>query len=131
VAARIAKDKKESLLSLSVKVFGDPTYICTVTRGHFTPPPNVDSAIIAVANISSDRLNGLDKKAFFTLLHLGFGQKRKQLIGNVSSLAPRPVLEALFISLGLSLTVRAEDISASNWITLATHLLSPDFPQQK
>lgn len=131
VAARIAKDKKESLLSLSVKVFGDPTYICTVTRGHFTPPPNVDSAIIAVANISNDRLKGLDKKDFFTLLHLGFGQKRKQLIGNIAGLAPRATLEALFTSLGLSLTVRAEDISAPNWLILATHLLSPDFPHNK
>lgn len=131
VATRIARDKKESLLSLSVKVFGDPTYICTVTRGHFTPPPNVDSAIIAVANISNDRLNGLNKKDFFTLLHLGFGQKRKQLIGNIANLAPRAVLEELFTSLGLSLTVRAEDISASNWLILATHLLSPNFPQQK
>jgi 16S rRNA (adenine1518-N6/adenine1519-N6)-dimethyltransferase len=128
VASRIAGDKKESLLSLSVKVFGDPTYICTVGRGHFTPPPNVDSAIIAVTNISTLRMNGLDTKAFFDLLHRGFGQKRKQLIGNLAHTAPREALEKLFVSLGLTLTVRAEDIPVSTWIALATHLLSPDFP---
>ena len=128
VATRIARDKKESLLSLSVKVFGDPTYICTVGRGHFTPPPNVDSAIIAVNAISGARLGGLNAKDFFILLHLGFGQKRKQLIGNLSHLAPREVLEKVFVSVGLSLTVRAEDIIPSTWIALATHLLSPDFP---
>src|SRR5690606_15015371 len=42
LAERIARDKKESLLSLSVKVFGEPTYVTTVKRGHFTPPPKVD-----------------------------------------------------------------------------------------
>jgi 16S rRNA (adenine1518-N6/adenine1519-N6)-dimethyltransferase len=131
VAARIVKDEKESLLSLSVKVFGDPTYICTVGRSHFTPPPHVDSAIIAVLNISKDRTKNLDIKAFFELLHLGFGQKRKQLIGNLAHTVPRENLEKLFVSLGLSLTVRAEDIPVSTWITLATHLLSPDFPQKK
>lgn len=131
VAARIVKDKKESLLSLSVKVFGEPTYICTVARSHFTPPPHVDSAIIAVGNISASRLNGLNIKEFFILLHLGFGQKRKQLIGNLSHTAARADLEKLFVSLGLSLTVRAEDIPVSTWITLATHYLSPDFPRLK
>ena len=129
VAARIARDKKESLLSLSVKIFGDPTYICTVSRGHFTPPPQVDSAIIAVSNISDAKVAGLNTKALFDLLHLGFGQKRKQLIGNLAQLAPRDVLEKVFISVGLSLTIRAEDIPVSTWILLATHLLSPDFPQ--
>ncbi len=131
VAARIARDKKESLLSLSVKVFGDPTYICTVGRSHFTPSPNVDSAIIAIRDISSVRLGRLDPKAFFTLLHLGFGQKRKQLIGNLAHTAPRDELEKVFLSLDLSLTVRAEDIEVSTWIALATHLLSPNFPQQQ
>lgn len=130
VAARIARDKKESLLSLSVKVFGDPTYICTVARSHFTPPPHVDSAIIVIRDISNNRLGGIDAKAFFTLLHLGFGQKRKQLIGNLAQTVPREALERTFLSLRLSLTVRAEDISVPTWIALATHLLSPDFPQQ-
>src|SRR6056297_1495077 len=52
VAQRIARDPKESILSMSVKVFGDPSYICTIKRGHFTPPPAVDSAIVAVHNIN-------------------------------------------------------------------------------
>jgi 16S rRNA (adenine1518-N6/adenine1519-N6)-dimethyltransferase len=92
VAARVARDKKESLLSLSVKVFGDPTYICSVGSSHFTPPPKVDSAIIAVNDISKARLEGLSEKDLFILLHLGFGQKRKQLIGNLAHSAPREAL---------------------------------------
>ncbi|MEY2665387.1 MAG: dimethyladenosine transferase, rRNA (adenine1518-N6/adenine1519-N6)-dimethyltransferase [Candidatus Parcubacteria bacterium] len=118
VATRIARDKKESLLSLSVKVYGDPTYICTVGRGHFTPSPKVDSAVIAIRNISKQRLNGIKEKRFFTLLHLGFGQKRKQLVANLSSVAPREVILEALQSLSLSPTVRAEDIPADAWIAL-------------
>src|SRR5690606_300861 len=48
VAKRIVSDaernEKESLLSLSVKVYGTPKYVKTVSRGHFAPAPNVDSA---------------------------------------------------------------------------------------
>lgn len=123
VAARIARDKKESLLSLSVKAFGTPTYICTISRSHFTPAPGVDSAIIAITGINRDHFKHFSRTDFFTLLHLGFGQKRKQLLGNLSSHYERAVVSQLFERLGLSQTVRAEDIPLSVWLTIAAHLL--------
>ena len=125
VAERIARSKKESLLSLSVKVFGNPTYIGTVKRTHFSPPPKVDSAIILIQNISQDQLGGLTAADFFTLLHLGFGQKRKQLLGNLSARFERTHLEQVFTTCGLEKTVRAEDVPLPSWLTLAKKL----FPQ--
>jgi 16S rRNA (adenine1518-N6/adenine1519-N6)-dimethyltransferase len=129
VAERIARDKKESLLSLSIKVFGQPTYICTISRGHFTPPPKVDSAIIAVYDVSEEKLRGINKKDFFTLLHLGFGQKRKQLLGNLSASYERTAIESILKDLQLSPTVRAEDISIEKWLEIAVRLLSTPHPQ--
>lgn len=82
----ISKGEKESLLSLSIKSFGEPAYIKNVSRGHFTPPPKVDSGIIAVRNISRDNFIDVPTIFFFELLHLGFGQKRKQLLGNLSNI---------------------------------------------
>lgn len=53
VAERIcAHDKKESILSISVKAFGTPKIIARVPPGAFTPPPTVDSAILVIENIS-------------------------------------------------------------------------------
>lgn len=124
VATRIARDKKESLLSLSVKVFGNPTYICTVSRGHFTPPPKVDSAIIAISNISREKLAGVTKESFFTILHLGFGQKRKQLIGNLSAHYDRVAVANILEEAKLTPTVRAEDISIETWLFLVKKLQS-------
>lgn len=125
VAERIARDKKESLLSLSIKVFGEPSYICTVKRSHFSPPPRVDSAIIAINNISRQNFNQISLVDFFNILHLGFGQKRKQLLGNLSVGFQRNHLQQIFTEIKLSETVRAEDIPLSTWLQLLKKL----FPQ--
>lgn len=133
VAERIARDKKESLLSLSIKIFGNPTYISTIKRGHFTPPPKVDSAILAVHNISHDHFlkNDIVPENFFTILHLGFGQKRKQLLGNLNTLFSRDHLMTVFQDLGLSLTIRAEDVPLHTWLQLipALHLKHDSLPE--
>lgn len=124
VAERIAREKKSSLLSLSVATFGTPSYICTVKRGNFTPPPAVDSAIIAVHNIHRDHFATLSQEHFFTLLHLGFGQKRKQLLGNLAGQYDRTHLEVVFTQLELPLTIRAEDLTLTTWLALANALVT-------
>lgn len=115
VAERIARDKKESLLSLSVKAFGDPKYIETVKRGNFTPQPKVDSAIIAVQNIGDTRLTRDVAPFFFEVLHLGFQSRRKQLLGNLASSYEREALVHIFSTLGIPLAARGEDLSAEIW----------------
>lgn len=124
VAERIARDPKESLLSISVKIFGTPTYVKTVGRGHFVPPPKIDSAIIKIADISKEQLKGINSELFFEILHLGFGQKRKQLLGNLAKKYDRTILTHIFSTLNIPLDVRAEDIAPEIWPDLITHILS-------
>ncbi len=119
---RIVRDPKSSLLSLSVRVFGDPKYIKTVSRGHFSPVPQVDSAILAIYNINRERLAGVSSEFFFTLTHAGLGKRRKQLLGCLSDLYERPSLIEIFTSLALPLNVRGEDLSLAQWLNLATAL---------
>jgi len=122
VATRIARDQKESLLSLSVKVFGEPTYIKTVSKGHFTPPPKIDSAIIAIRGINQDNFQSLSPELFFEILHLGFGQKRKQLLGNLSQKYDRELLTHTFSTLSIAPDVRAEDVPLKIWLQLVAAL---------
>ncbi|MFT5832000.1 MAG: 16S rRNA (adenine1518-N6/adenine1519-N6)-dimethyltransferase [Candidatus Paceibacteria bacterium] len=122
VAQRIAQGTKESILSLSVKVFGEPKYIDTIKRGHFTPPPAVDSAIVAIYNINRSRLNGITDEVFFDVLHAGFGQKRKQLAGNLSKLFQKETVSDSLVELGLTPQSRAEDLSITHFINLITLL---------
>lgn len=123
VAQRIvAKDSKESLLSLSVKVFGTPSIIRNVSRGSFFPAPNVDSAIIHIADISKDKLKDIDEKYFFTLLHLAFAHKRKQLLPNLGSVYSKDALVSAFEVCSIPLHVRAEDLTLSDFIALCKRL---------
>jgi 16S rRNA (adenine1518-N6/adenine1519-N6)-dimethyltransferase len=122
VAERIARDTKESILSMSVKIFGDPTYICTVKRGHFTPPPAVDSAIVAVNNINKTRLQSIPADTFFTTLHAAFGQKRKQVAGNLRSLFSKETVTSTLVAMGVVPTVRAEDLSIEQFMALISTL---------
>lgn len=128
VAKRITTDlkrgEKESLLSLSVKVFGEPELIRTVTKGHFNPPPKVDSAVIAIRNINTKNFKGFTREQFFNLLHLGFGQKRKQLITNLSQTFGRPLVSHTLSTLEIREDVRAEDLSLEKWLNIAK-LLCP------
>jgi len=123
VAERIARDKKESLLSLSVKVFGTPRYVKTIGKGNFTPPPKIDSAIIAISGISNEKLGKIPRTFFFKILHEGFKSKRKQLLGNLSSTYSRGVLTHIFSTLTLPLDVRGEDLSLDIWLNLCEQLL--------
>lgn len=123
VARRIvAKDKKESLLSISIKAYGSPLYIEKVLAGSFVPSPKVDSAIICIENISKVFFKNFSEDNFFSLLNTGFHHKRKMLVSNLSEDFGRERVEKVFHKIGLDLKVRAEDVSLSKWREIASEL---------
>ena len=141
VAKRIvAGDKKESIMSISVKAYGEPKMIAKVDKRYFSPAPKVNSAIIAIKNISRKNFNSpleeyplggggrivhpgasatpqegnnLEEK-FWEIVKAGFAHKRKKLSSNLKNtiLCPKDTLT----SLG---NKRAEDLSLADWIMLA------------
>ena len=124
VAERIAKSKKESILSLSVKAYGEAHYVRTIQAKFFDPAPKVDSAILHISNISSrffDRAP-FTSEEFFALIKLGFSQKRKVLVKNLSSEYPKDLLKQIFEELSLIETIRAEQLSVDLWRKLLTEL---------
>lgn len=122
VVERIVRSKKSSLASLSVAVFGTPKYVKTVSRGHFSPSPRVDSAILAINTISHLALPSIEeRRRFFTLLHAGFQSKRKQLAGNLQTLVPKQEVIDFLTKNSLPATARAEDLSVTNWLALYHH----------
>ncbi|HUQ30123.1 MAG TPA: 16S rRNA (adenine(1518)-N(6)/adenine(1519)-N(6))-dimethyltransferase RsmA [Candidatus Paceibacterota bacterium] len=123
VAERIARSKKESLLSLSVKAYGTPRYEFTVPRGAFVPAPNVDSAALSIVGISRDAFSTKSEETnFFKLIRAGFAHKRKQLLGNLKEIAPESAVVAALTSARISEKARAEDLALSDWLSLARTL---------
>ncbi len=116
VAQRIvARDAKESILSLSVKAYGTPKYISTVKAKYFSPEPKVDSAIILIEKISKDFFSNFSEEHFFKVIKTGFAHKRKMLIGNLKQKFNSETIEAAFEKAHVTKTVRAEDLSLEQW----------------
>ncbi len=122
VAERIATDDKESILSLSVKIFGVPQYIETIKAEYFNPVPKVDSAILAIYDIKKPDDINLD--TFFKLIHVGFAHKRKVLIKNLEEITTKDTLEKIWQQLDLDPKIRAEDIHIDTWKKIAQILNS-------
>jgi len=119
VAERIVrKDKKGSILSVSVDAYGYPKYIKTVKKNLFRPAPKVDSAILAIENISRDKFekNNVSEKDFFEVLKKGFAHKRKRLMKNLGT------DENVFQKLDVPQNIRAEELSTEKWFSLAKDL---------
>jgi 16S rRNA (adenine1518-N6/adenine1519-N6)-dimethyltransferase len=124
VAERVcARDGKESILSLSVKAFGEPKLVYRVSRGSFNPAPTVDSAVLQIKNISrSNFKNQYHEQLFFKTVKAGFAHKRKLLLSNLKDIFPSANVPELFETLGLSPKVRAEDVTLPLWIQLSSKL---------
>ena len=110
-------NNKESLLSISVKVYGVPKIIMRVGKEQFSPQPKVDSAIILIDNISRDFFtdNKISEEKFWTIIHAAFAHKRKTVTGNLKGLVESERLLAELEEQKISPTVRAEDISIEEW----------------
>ena len=123
---------KESLLSISVKAYGEPKMIMKVPARYFSPAPKVDSAIIKISNISRkiftpsktpssfghSPLAGGEKvveEKFWEIVRAGFAHKRKKLSSNLKNLQVHTGY-GQGVELG---NKRAEDLSLLNWINLA------------
>ena len=135
VAQRIlARDGKESILSISVKAYGEPKMTAKVDKRYFSPAPKVNSAIIKISNISrkiftspqpspnigeggngtvqSKTLNSQAfEEKFWEIVKAGFAHKRKKLSGNLKDVYQKDAL-------GLLADQRAENLSLADWMTL-------------
>jgi len=105
-----SRRKKESILSISVKVYGQPKIIKKVPAKCFSPKPKIDSAILLIDKISKVFFKDINEKNFFETVKRGFSSKRKLLKNNLKLLDTECLAKC-----GISEKVRAEDLSLENW----------------
>lgn len=124
VAERIvARDDKNSLLSLSVAFYAKSKIETIVTKDNFYPAPKVDSAVINIFDIHFWSYSQ-DEKKTWQLIKRGFASKRKKLVNNLSTdpnLSKEKILD-VFLKLKLDKNVRAENLSPEDWLNLSQNL---------
>ncbi len=111
---------KESILSLSVKAYGEPKYIMKVHKRFFSPSPKVDSAIISINNISNKSFkNKEEENSFFRLIKSGFIHKRKVLRKNLEEIEKDTTkIDKIFSELEIDSKIRAEDVPFIKWLEM-------------
>ncbi len=124
VAKRVvARDGKESILSISVKAYGKPEYVEKVLAGSFVPAPTVNSAILAIYDISKGFFGEFSEEFFFRVVKAGFKAKRKKLSSNLATEFDKNSVENAFQKLSLDPNVRAEDVPVGVWGQITANLL--------
>lgn len=111
------KDDAFGALSLLVQQDWDVELLRVVPPEVFNPRPKVDSAVIRLTPRKAGTLPVYDRAWFDRLVRMGFSQRRKQL-KNLLPDAPGG-WSALVEKLGVSLTVRAEELSLAQWVDVA------------
>lgn len=119
VCQRIAAkcgDDSFGALSLLVQKDWQVELLRIVPPEVFNPRPKVDSAIIRLTPRHPSTLPVFDHSLFDRLVRMGFSQRRKQL---KNLLTEPPQGWAAFVEhLGVSPTVRAEELSLEKWVQI-------------
>lgn len=116
VAERVvARDGKESILSVSVKAYGKTSIAARVPRGAFVPAPNVDSAVLVIDGISKNFFKKISENDFFKVVKTGFAHKRKLLGTNLDSMGYKTARQALTEMGKDPLRVRSEELTLDDW----------------
>lgn len=118
----LAKDKKESILSLSVKFFAKPKILGIIKKELFWPKPKVDSAILKLE--IKRKKSKIKKELFFKFLKTGFSHPKKKLISNLVMKLnfEKEELEKLFEEIKLEKNIRPTHLSLKEWVNLITYL---------
>ncbi|HET8622628.1 MAG TPA: 16S rRNA (adenine(1518)-N(6)/adenine(1519)-N(6))-dimethyltransferase RsmA [Gemmatimonadales bacterium] len=133
VADRVTAEPGSSdygALSVGVQAVASVERLFRVSAGSFTPPPQVDSALLRMRP-RADRLIPDSLAAAFRRLVVGlFGFRRKQLLRGVRELTGWPAdrSAAALERSGLAPTVRPEVVSAPEFAVLLTVLVDAGWP---
>lgn len=111
-------------VSAAVEYYTQAEILFEVGRESFYPSPNVDSAVIALTRRQQPPVQVTDEGYFFRVVKGAFLQRRKTLANSLNAAlgVPKAELTALFQSLGLSATARAEQLTMSQMAALANAL---------
>jgi len=125
VAQRIcAKPPNMNLLAVSVQFYAKPKIVSFVSKKSFWPEPKVDSAILRITQIHTDKKT--DSHRFFKIVKAGFSQPRKQIINNLSKglKIEKEKIENWLQKNGVRPERRAETLSLRDWTGLTRTFVS-------
>ncbi|MBI2635768.1 ribosomal RNA small subunit methyltransferase A [Candidatus Peregrinibacteria bacterium] len=116
VAEKICDEEHAGILTIMVKLFGDPEMICTVPPEAFIPPPAVESAVLKITSHPKPLADRPTIDNILKFLKLSFAGKRKMLRNTLGNLENG--MESL-AKADIDPARRPETLTVTEWIELA------------
>ncbi len=110
-------------ITVGINLRGSAEKLLRVTREAFTPPPKVDSAVIKI-QVDKNKFKGENLDKIRKVVKVAFSSRRKMLINNLINLCKlsRADAEKILLEAGVSLTARAEELTAEDYVNLSKYL---------
>ena len=110
-------------ITVGINLRGNAQTVLRVPREKFTPPPNVDSAVVKIV-IEENKFNGVDFARVRNVVRVAFSSRRKMLVNNLMNgfKLSRVNAEKVLENSNLSLTCRAENLSAEEFVKLTQEI---------
>lgn len=123
VAFRLAAKESSSdygAITVGINLRGSAQVILRVPRDKFTPPPNVDSAVVKI-QVQENKYSGVDYDAVRDIVRCAFSSRRKMLVNNLMNVyrLSRSCAEGILTLSDIPLTVRGENLSADDYVRLS------------
>ncbi len=117
-------DKNWCAMAATVRYYAEPELLMGVPAQAFTPPPNVESALIRLKMRTVPAINPKDEKLFLRLISASFRMRRKTLLNNITrefSISRESALRA-FESANVDPRVRGEALPLETLAVLSDAL---------
>ncbi|GJM33517.1 MAG: ribosomal RNA small subunit methyltransferase A [Saprospiraceae bacterium] len=111
-------NKTYGVISVLIQAFYEGTYLLTVDKSQFSPPPKVQSGVIRLTRRKNLTLD-CDEKLFRKVVKQAFSQRRKMLRNTMKAFAKgHPMLEEAFFQ------QRPERLSVQDYVELTRRIES-------
>ncbi len=111
-------------LAASVQFWARPEILAILDKKDFSPPPEVDSAIIKLEAQSMNR--EMDAETYYETVRMLFAQPRKTILNNLASkkegAATKEKIMSALEHIGINHNDRPQDLSVEKIILIAAHL---------
>ena len=121
--------KAYGVLSVWVQLYSELVRSRPLARSIFYPRPHVDSSLVVLDRLRTERLPAGDSAWLKAVVQAAFGQRRKTLVNALSAglALPRERALALVTDLGLRADVRGERLAPEQFLELAEHVAGEGF----
>jgi 16S rRNA (adenine1518-N6/adenine1519-N6)-dimethyltransferase len=108
-------------VTAAVRWYSEPDFLFEVSREAFSPPPDVDSAVIRLNVRKTPPVAVMDEAMFFRVIKGAFAQRRKTVLNSISTFfrMDKPAMADILAAAGVSANARAEQLALEDFAKIA------------